>query len=361
MTTNKKPSKTDVMIQTVLAAPGCRMEIDVYDSDRYERLIRSARQFRKLPEGKDLELHRDWSERKAWIELVDQPAWKLVVLDPIPVPEQLRKPSEIVTELRNRADFGIRQSEKSRALRMIEALVREARKRSYKVEATSAPSVDRWGYRNFEKDHGHFEIRIKSDSYRLTMTQEEDRVKHEPTKSEEARGWHPKYDQVTSDRLRLTIEGNAWAFRSSVWSDKPNRKLEEVLPEILQEVELRAERAEQQRLEEIRRHEEREQQWTRARETAVVKLNEAHRIEVLRKQVEDWEFTQRIAAYLEAVTNHFASHPEELPAAQEWLDWIRGYVERLDPLAGELNMPADPNPTSEALAPYMKPWSPYGP
>lgn len=188
MTTNKKPSRTDIMIQAILAAPESRLEIGYFDSDKYERLMRAARQFNKLPKGKELELVKDCEVRKAWIELVDQPAWKLVVLDPIPVPAQLRKPSDIVINLRDRTDFHIRKSEKSRALRLIEALVGEAKKRGHTVEATSTPREDRWGYRNTPNDHGHFEIRIKSDTFRLTMIQEEDRVKHEPTKTEEARG-----------------------------------------------------------------------------------------------------------------------------------------------------------------------------
>lgn len=68
------------------------------------------------------------------------------------------------------------------------------------------------------------------------MTQEQDQVKHVPTKTEESHGWVPRHDHVVSERLRLTIEGNAGAFRLSVWSDKPTRQLEDTLAEILQEV-----------------------------------------------------------------------------------------------------------------------------
>lgn len=117
MTTSKKPSRTDVMVQAVMAASACRLEIDCYESEQYERLIRSAHQFRKLPDGKELRLETNWRERKAWVVLEGQPAWQRVVHAPIPVPEQLRKPSDVVTNLRNREDFRIRQAEKSRALR----------------------------------------------------------------------------------------------------------------------------------------------------------------------------------------------------------------------------------------------------
>lgn len=75
MTTSKKPSRTDVMVQAVIAAPACRLEIDCYESEQYDCLIQSARQFRKLPDGKELRLEKNWRERMAWAVLEDQPAW----------------------------------------------------------------------------------------------------------------------------------------------------------------------------------------------------------------------------------------------------------------------------------------------
>lgn len=361
MTSSKTPSRTDVMVQALVATPEGRMEIDYHESERYEHLIRSARRYRKLPDGKELRLEKDWRESKAWVVLEDQPAWQQVILEPIPVPGQLRKPSDVVTELRNREDFRIRQAEKSRALRLVEALVTESRRRGYRVEATRAPRTDRWGYTDTDKEHGHIMITIKTDAYRLTMSQEQERVKHVPTKAEEARGWSPRYDQVVTERLRLTIEGNARPFRSSVWSDKPSRQLEDTLAEVLQEVELRADQAEQQRLDEIRQYEERKQQWEIARQAAVGKLNEAHRATVLANQLESWELAQRLKLYLAAIEEHLSVHPEQRQSAAEWLEWIQGYVERINPLSSSLTMPPDPKPTSEALAPHMKPWSPYGP
>lgn len=361
MTTSKNPSRTDVMVQAVMAAYDGRLEIGYHESEQYERLIRSARQFRKLPDGKELRLEQDWRESKAWVVMEDQPAWQRMTLEPIPVPEQLRKPSNVVSELRNRVDFRIRQAEKSRALRLIEALVGESRRRGYRAEATPAPRTDRWGYTDTDKEHGHIVITINGHAYRLTMSQEQDRVKHVPTKTEEARGWSPRYDQVMTDRLRLTIEGNTRAFRSSAWADKPSRQLENALAEVLQEVELRAEQAEQRRLEEIRQLEEQQRQWELARQGALGKLNEAHRAATLVQQLESWELAQRLKSYLAAIEEHLSAHPEQRQSAAEWLDWIRDYAERINPLSASLTMPPDPKPTPEALAPHMEPWNPYGP
>jgi len=295
------------------------------------------------------------------VVLEDQPAWQRVVLTPIPVAEQLRKPSDVVMNLRDRDDFRIRHAEKSRALRLLEALVSESRRRGYRVEATKAPSTGRRGYVATDKDHGHIVITIDKYEYRLTMTQEQDRVKHVPTQVEESRGWFPRYDYVLSERLRLTIEGNARAFRSSVCSDTPTRHLEDVFAEILQEVELCAQQAEEQRLDEIRQREERRRQWEAAHQAAVGALIETHRVAELRTQIEHWELAQRTASYLAAVEEYLSAHPEQRQLAAEWLEWIRGFAERINPLSSSLCMPPDPKPAPEALAPHMKPWNPYGP
>lgn len=361
MTSSKKPSRTDTMVQAVLAAPTCRLEIDYFESEQYERLIRSARQFRKLPDGKELRLEKDWRDRKAWVVLEDQPAWQRVVLEPVPVPGQVRKPSDVVTDLRNRVDFRIRQAEKSRALRLIEALVGESRRRGYRAEATRAPRTDRWGYTDTDKEHGHVVITINGYGYRLTMSQEQNRVPHVPTESEDARGWSPRYDQVVSERLRLAIEGNGIAFRSSAWSDKPSRPLEDALAEVLQELELRADQAERKRLDEIRQFEERKYQWEAAQQQAIAKLIDAHRARILIQQVEAWELAQRIDSYLAAIEEQLASHPELRESAEPWMTWMRDYACRINTLTGSLAMPPDPKPSPEALAQYMKPWSPHGP
>jgi hypothetical protein len=47
--------------------------------------------------------------------------------------------------------------------------------------------------------------------------------------------------------------------------------------------------------------------------------------------------------------------------AGEWLSWAEQHVSRTDPLAGRLAMPADPDPAPEALKPFLRGWSPYGP
>jgi hypothetical protein len=49
----------------------------------------------------------------------------------------------------------------------------------------------------------------------------------------------PKFDDLSSDRLRIDLSGG-YEHRQSRWKDSPDRRLEEWLPQVLQEIELRA-------------------------------------------------------------------------------------------------------------------------
>jgi hypothetical protein len=46
--------------------------------------------------------------------------------------------------------------------------------------------------------------------------------------------------------------------------------------------------------------------------------------------------------------------PEDGVAAAEWLDWVRQHARAIDPLTGRIEMPADPEPTHAALAPFLQ-------
>lgn len=123
-----------------------------------------------------------WSSHPAWVILEDLPAWKTVV----PIPDDLRKSSDIVESLRNRDDSGIQRLEKSRALRIIEALVREARARGYVSQPTPATRHDRWGYANYDRSQGYLTMTIDGDEYALSVLHPNERVPHVMTKADAA-------------------------------------------------------------------------------------------------------------------------------------------------------------------------------
>lgn len=42
-----------------------------------------------------------------------------------------------------------------------------------------------------------------------------------------------------------------------------------------------------------------------------------------------------------------------------WLAWAEGYADQIDPVLNPTGPPADPEPTPEALRPFLDGWSPY--
>jgi hypothetical protein len=126
--TGTRRAATDIMIDELLQND-YRIEIDPYEADRYERLARAATHFKKAPEGMRVRVERDWREHKAWVILEALPDWMTATLEPISVPTMLRQPTDIVVQLRSREDLKIERSEQNRAFRLIDALVRESRRR----------------------------------------------------------------------------------------------------------------------------------------------------------------------------------------------------------------------------------------
>jgi hypothetical protein len=359
---------TGAMIDALLRQDG-RIEIAPSEADRYERLARAASRSKKVPVGQRVRVERDWQARKAWVVLEALPSWMTATLDPVPVAASLRQPTDVAAALRDREDLDVRRSERQRGLRILDALVREARRRGNTVRTTAAPRRNSWGYvERSEDDRGHVVIALGPDQYRLTMSQQKAKVPHVPTEAEAARAARgyasiPRFDTVVTEHLRLIIEGNEAPFWRSEWSDKQGPPLEESLAQVLQELELRHDRAEQRRRDEVRQHEERKRQWELARAAAVQQLIQSHRARVLQEQVRAWELATSLCAYVAAMEARIAgcADPDEREAAEQWLRWAREYAEQVDPLNRVLRMPTDPKPTAEALAPFMKGWDPNGP
>lgn len=284
------------------------------------------------------------------------------VLEPVPVKDQVRSPHPAVKALRDdRVRLSMKREVRTRALRILDAIARASLARGYKVNAPRSQS----GYRHAK---GYLKVTVNGHSNVIDLDELNDRAPHEPTKQElrdkERYPWTriPTHDQVPSGRLRLKLL-NGWAIRQDAFSDTKTINLEDRLPNVLHELELRAAAAEErdQRLE--RERQERERRWEQVRDQAMVKLRDQHRVRTLMKQAEQWEQANQLDAYLHAMVQRVEEldGEEEKTAAAEWLTWAKEYRQRLEPLRQTLRLPADPEFTPDALAPFMRGMSPYGP
>lgn len=112
----------------------------------------------------------------------------------------------------------------------------------------------------------------------------------------------------------------------------------------------------------MRREQDNQRQWEVARDRAIERLNETNRAHVLRHQLERWELASRLVPYVDAMRRHLDNEQDQERREEliPWVVWADDYVGRLDPLTNELGVPPDPQPTPEALQPYMNCLSPHG-
>ena len=262
------------------------------DQAKYEARVAAAIRYGKVPEGKQLVAEGDRWSREYVIRLQEAPAWLHAPLDPIPVPATLRKPHPVVIALQaGKRLNGIDRSGSHRALLLVQALAVEARRRGYSVKETKV-TTNPYGFEHREsKDH--FSITIGQYSVGVQLRQPMNRARHEATPAEQAKAtkdrWYdiPKFDVTPSDRLSIQLSGR-FKHRQSKWTDGRTGTLENWLPQILQEVELRAEAAEHARLAAIAAAAERRRQWECAMEKAKGDYAEAYRADVLLRQVDGW-------------------------------------------------------------------------
>jgi hypothetical protein len=134
--------------------------------------------------------------------------------------------------------------------------------------------------------------------------------------------------------------------------------LEDKLPELLQELEVRAAADDYAAIERQRQAEQRQREWEAAMERAKSRLVEDHRTEVLRKRVNAWREADAIRAYCDAVEARHGADAVIDAEAAAWLAFAQAYADRAQQLP---RMPSDPEVTPDALKPYLGRWSPYGP
>ncbi|WHP18857.1 hypothetical protein [Cellulomonas sp. ES6] len=365
--------KTDVMMDELRGAPDGRLTINPDERDRYARLVSLAKRRGLVPEGMSLEITHKWARTSegAAVWLQPLPEWQTRTLARVPVAIDSESLTDVVNKLDARADVEFDPNVRPRALRILDALVREVRARGYKVRAGRAPVLMTEARRDEYVDPdrlGHLRVQIGDDVTHLCLTQVLVSVPHVATKAELARsgrGWGPppEFDQVPSDRLQVVLHGDGTVHWGSRWADTQDAPLEESLARVLQEAELRHQALEDRRAERARKEAETRKRWEEARSLAVKEFRADHRVHVLLDQIKQLRLVAEIREYAAAVRAVADGYEDvaQQGAAREWADWAATYADSIDPFREPIHEPADAKPSDKALAEYMHPWSPTGP
>jgi hypothetical protein len=247
-----------------------------------------------------------------------------------------------------------------RCVRIIHSLASEAERRGFEV--TNVCVGDGGGERRWRREDGHLIITIRGHSYHLKV--QEEKVSNRGAFDAETAYRRSvnfpqylkprpqtRYDQDATGRLQITCDGyGVRGGRPATWADRNSWTLEDKLPELLRELEIRAAKDDHAALERQREAERRERERELALRHAHHMFIEQHRERVLRAQVAAWQEARTIRDYLVLLEERYGNRSE----SAEWLDWIRRYVdEHLDPLATPPEMPPAPDPRPEDLRQFL--------
>lgn len=361
----KPKSATELMMEK-LNADGV-IEFDDSETGRYRQLVNIARRKKLFADDMELVVDTHWN-KPCTVKLQRRPEWQLIELDPIDVPATLRASHMAVAKLKEQRTnrLGMDTPRWNWTLRVVQALALESEKRGYKIAATQAPRAD--GYRHYqdEPSKGHIKISIGEDDVELYFRQVLKTVPKVLTPSElrrQEKGYRVTTEEsVTTDWIAIKLHGLDPEFWKSEWVETDTLRADEFLPRLLQEIELRANRAVERRDAKRLKEEEKQRQWEIVHDQAVAQLNEKHRAEVLYDQAERYQRAELLADYIAAMkVKARTMNPTDAEAAEKWIYWAESHMLSINPLRNELRMPSNPKPDADAIKPFMQGWNPYGP
>jgi hypothetical protein len=274
---------------------------------------------------------------------------------PICVPERLVKPHPVVAALRAApGPLQVSRLHQQRALRLLEALFREAERRGYKVSLAD------------KRRDCVTVVAVDGHSYPVKTKELTDRSPHVPTATElaeKARSeWTriPEYDYTPNGRLQIALE-QYWHSEEgrrhrTTWSDGQGSRLDDKLPEVLAEIEARAAEDERRRLEWARQQDVQRDRKREAIRWAYAQLVEHHRATELSEQVGAWIKASNIRRFCVAVRATHGGDRVPTAAELEWLAWAESYADRLDPTKHPVVGPEDPEPEYPSLRPFLGGW-----
>lgn len=358
------------LMQDLAEAEAHRLVMPMAEGGKLQRRARMAEKAGLIPEGMQITVNHELvsQERMTLVSLIPLPEWRTRTLTPVHVPRSLRNPMDIIEQLQESEHFPVQGTPRTRALRLVEALVGAARERGMTVSVRQySRHQDRYG-RHFDTPQDVLELRLQDDSFQLRFTQAMVQVPREPTERELARARRgylfPDFDEVPSDDLGVVLDGKGGTFWASNWSDTEDTKLEDHLSQVLEEIRLRHEALEDARVQEQERYRRRrEEEEAKRQQDAINRGNallryHAHAIdEAARDQAKRWREAQKLRDYAEAVRQQALSREDKELRAQSlaWAERILSVAARIDPFPDNACPPKSvPSPSKEELAPFYE-------
>jgi hypothetical protein len=368
-------SKTDQLIADLIAA-GDVLRVPYWRREGepdYRQRALAAQRFGKVPAGKRLVLeHVSGGELE--IRLDDALPGSDIDARPVPVPARLIKPHPVAGRYRDDSDYHqVSRAQLSRSVRLVHSITVEAERREHQVAYPRRVAREFSARDSAKEPVAHLLVTVGNHTYSLNVSEEKVLLRgvaeERKRQQEQYRRQFPLYgnhervkpydaDATGQLSIALTGAGGSREGRAISWSDRKTWRLEDKLPELLQELELRSIEDDHRAAEEKRKAEERQRQWEAQIARARERFLEAHRANALRAQIAARHEATAMRTYLAEVEAAHGACPE----SSEWIGWIREFIERVDPLASPPTMPTEPEIAQEDLKPFLPAGvSPYGP
>ncbi|MEV6829270.1 hypothetical protein [Amycolatopsis sp. NPDC051102] len=337
----QKRGPVDQLMQKLQDAVDHRVLVPTDQAPKQRQLAALARRFGRIPEGMRLSFEycrQDTGYRLA-ITLESPPEWQTRLLAQA-VSTTAPDPTDVVQACMELDAFPVQGSQRDRAFRLLEALVRGAREIGMTVSLQ--PERQTRGYATRGDHQNEIRFALDRDEVWLRFTQATLQRPHEPTERELKRArqgyMFPDFDEVPDEHLGIVVAG-AGRFWADSWKDTDEHRLEDDLVEVLEEVRLRlghlavqrAAAEERQRQAELERAERAKHQAAAAERAAIAQRE--HLIdEEARDQARRWSEAGQLRAYAAEVHRHASSLTDEQCAdALSWADRITKVADALDP------------------------------
>jgi hypothetical protein len=333
-----------------LLASGGRLEVET----RYVRgAIDELRGASYLPDGKLLKIRgRGWYHQLLYLR--EDPRAGVPERE-VRVPSRSAKPHPIARAYREDRDrHEVSASELARATRLVHAL---------------ATTFDELGYDCRVGGHppdGQF--RVTTDGWDVPLRVSE---KSAPggapipyyivRRGRPLPAWQARRQKefIPTGLLTILVGGQYGGpdRRQRRFSDTKSRRLEDLLPAVVREVEMRFFERRQDHAEAEREDHEQEQRWQTVLADAEFRATEAFRAEVLAQRAARWRAWHEQTRYVEELADRAWAMPEtEQADGAEWLTWARQHLAATDPSKARHGMPETPKPTKEFVEPHIRGW-----
>jgi hypothetical protein len=237
-------------------------------------------------------------------------------------------------------DFRVSRESLPRALRIMDAFVKAAEARGFKVTVgdceKAATSIELCG----EKLEIALEERSKREDHVLTEEEQERKTKYRWSSA-------PRWDYRPSGTLQFQIKDWGKGARKT-WSDG-RTPIEEMLNDVIAGLIVVSEAKRRERLELQRQHEEWAEAERRRLKDEERRRIEAERLKALEQEAMSWTRSQQITGYVDAVEREALKRGvalEEGCRTHAWLAWARVHATSLDPVRAVLEA-LDPRPIAD--------------